>query len=297
MTPKMLNRVISISLSAFIWRVFAFSVLLIFTATGNAWAGSIFLTGHDPDFHALDLGANPAGAMNINNAAIGFVTDSVFNPFTAGGTQKFLFVESKGSAPGGHTNGVNGIVASGYVAGTDFDHHDASTLNGALDELGTTYNAIVVASDFGGILTQAELDILNARSGDIVNFLNAGGGLYAMAESNGGVGLTPNGGYFGFLPFVVSSTAFAQTESGITVTAFGAGLGLTNSDVNGNFSHNIFTATFGLNIVDVDQFGNTLSLAGRGEIGPGGVVPIPAAVWLFSSGLLGLIGFARRKKK
>ena len=27
-----------------------------------------------------------------------------------------------------------------------------------------------------------------------------------------------------------------------------------------------------------------------------GVVPIPAAVWLFGSGLLGLIGIARRKK-
>ncbi|NOQ89498.1 MAG: VPLPA-CTERM sorting domain-containing protein, partial [Gammaproteobacteria bacterium] len=26
------------------------------------------------------------------------------------------------------------------------------------------------------------------------------------------------------------------------------------------------------------------------------VVPVPAAVWLFGSGLIGLIGFARRKK-
>ena len=29
---------------------------------------------------------------------------------------------------------------------------------------------------------------------------------------------------------------------------------------------------------------------------PGNVVPVPAAVWLFGSGLLGLVGFARRKK-
>jgi hypothetical protein len=27
------------------------------------------------------------------------------------------------------------------------------------------------------------------------------------------------------------------------------------------------------------------------------VVPVPAAVWLFGSGLLGLVGIARRKKK
>ena len=29
---------------------------------------------------------------------------------------------------------------------------------------------------------------------------------------------------------------------------------------------------------------------------PSAVVPVPAAVWLFGSGLLGLIGMARRKK-
>ena len=33
-----------------------------------------------------------------------------------------------------------------------------------------------------------------------------------------------------------------------------------------------------------------------GSISPA-VVPIPAAAWLFGSGLLGLIGMARRKKK
>jgi len=35
----------------------------------------------------------------------------------------------------------------------------------------------------------------------------------------------------------------------------------------------------------------------EGNIGPAGpIVPIPAAVWLFGSGLLGLVGMARRKK-
>jgi hypothetical protein len=30
---------------------------------------------------------------------------------------------------------------------------------------------------------------------------------------------------------------------------------------------------------------------------PDTVIPVPAAVWLFGSGLLGLVGIARRKKK
>ncbi len=230
--------------------------------------GSVFLTGHDPDFHA-SLGGNAAGAQNINIVAISFVMDPAFNPFVAGGINQFLFVQSNIAPPGGHTNGLNGIIASGFILGTDFEHHDATTLNDELDELGTSYSAIVIASDFGGILTQAELDILNARSADIITFLNAGGGLYALAESNSGAHLTPNGRHFGFLPFVVSSTQFNQAEVGNVVTPFGASLGLVNADVNGNASHNIFTATSGLSIVDFDPQGNILSLAGRGVIDPG----------------------------
>ena len=34
----------------------------------------------------------------------------------------------------------------------------------------------------------------------------------------------------------------------------------------------------------------------RKEPFPSAVVPVPAAVWLFGSGLLGLVGMARRKK-
>jgi hypothetical protein len=48
-----------------------------------------------------------------------------------------------------------------------------------------------------------------------------------------------------------------------------------------------------------DPSGENLSQLGDGfatEVSVG-VVPIPAAVWLFGSGLIGLIGIARRKKK
>src|SRR5579864_3617046 len=196
------------------------------SVAGLCFGGSIFLTGHDPDFHAF-VGGNAPGAQHINQDAINFITDPAFNSFAAGGVHKFLFVESSIVPPAGHTDGVNGLIASGYVSGVNFDKVDATGLNTALNHLGTTYDAIVVASDFGGILTQAELNILDARSMDIINFLNAGGGLYAMAESDSGAHLTPSGGQFGFLPFIVTSTQLDQGESGFTVTPFGASLGLT----------------------------------------------------------------------
>ncbi|HEX7880171.1 MAG TPA: hypothetical protein VF720_12220 [Candidatus Eisenbacteria bacterium] len=248
----------------------ALAVLAGLPATSDA--GSLFLTGHDPDFHAT-LGGNTAGAIKINQVAIGFVQDPAFNPFYAG-TPKFLFVESRIAPPGGHTVGKAGIVASGYVEGVNFDHADATQLNAALNNLGTVYSAIVVASDFGGLLTQAELNILNSRNADIIAFLNAGGGIYCLAEGNGGVGLTPGGGWLAFLPIAAVSPAIDQSEVGNTVTAYGAGLGLTNADVNGNASHTIFTAYGTLSPVDLDAAGRVLTVAGHDAI-----IAVESSTW------------------
>lgn len=60
--------------------------------------------------------------------------------------------------------------------------------------------------------------------------------------------------------------------------------------------------TVGVNACDV-KFGDTgvvfqvdVNKAGETPTTPAGVVPVPAAVWLFGSGLLGLIGIGRRKR-
>ena len=266
------------------------------TANGDI-AGSIFLTGHDPDYHAF-AGGNTSGAAAINTAAIHFVTDPAFNTFANAGIKKFLYVTSNIAPPAGHVDGTNGLLTSGYVLGINFDSANAATLVTALGQLGTTYDALVIASDHGGILTQAELDILNAHSADIISFLNQGGGLYAMAESDSGAGLTPSGGFFGYLPFVISSEQKNQDETGDTVTPFGTSIGLSNTDINGNASHNIFTATSGLNIVDLDSSGAILSLAGRGKVTGGGasVVPEPDDIFLFTLGLLALLGSISLKR-
>ena len=248
--------------------VFCGILLAAVTVTGSkpAFGGSVFVTGHDPVWHS-NFGGNAAGAQNLALAAIAFARD--------GSPLPFLFIESiTVPVPSGNAHEAPFLTSRLGFTSSDFVVADINTLTALPDfraEL-EKYSAIVVASDHGGMLTGAELQFLNNHLDDIIDYLNAGGGLAAFAESNarGLIGATPR---FGFLPFLVSSTDFSEPESGNTVTPIGEELGLANSDVNGNFSHNFFTATGGMQPVDLRN-GNPaqpLSLAFRGGFGSCGV--------------------------
>lgn len=262
--------------------------LLIAFIAAPAFAGSIFVTGHDPIWHA-HFGPNAAGAANLALTGIGFARN--------GNTEPFLFIESNDPVPSGNAYEEDFLVPDlGFLPG-NFVAMDATALMGlgnfrtALD----SYSAIVVASDHGGMLSSDELSFLNGHASDIIDYLNDGGGLFAAAESDarGLIGATPR---FGFLPFLVSSTDFQTPETANVVTPFGAGLGLANSDVNGNFSHNYFASTGGMN--PVDHFNGMtdrpLTLAFRGHIGPTGV-PEPGTLLLLGAAL-GALAAARSRR-
>jgi hypothetical protein len=281
---------------------FALAWILLSPAAPHGIAGSIVLTGHDPDYHAYAGFYNSVGAQHIDQVAINYILDPAANPFAASGIHPFLFVEGGIAPPGGHVDGENGLIASGYQPGVDFETHNASDLVSQLSLLGAKYSGIVIGSNFGGITTQSELDILNAQHDAIISFLNNGGGLFAMAETSSSDGLA-NTDLYGFLPFIVSSvTPRDQSEVGNQLTPFGIDLGLTNADINGNFSHNVFEATGGLSIVDTDPAGEILTLAGRGEVNAdAGLVPEPASIDLFAAGMIlafclhGILGCRTRK--
>lgn len=273
-------------------RLIVLAALLFALNPALAQAGSIFITGHDPTWHS-NFGGNTVGAKNLATTGIEFARNGSLLPF--------LFIESNDPVPGGNAYTEPFLTSGLGYALTDYVAMDAAQLS-ALPDFRTalnSYSAIVVASDHGGMLSADELLFLNSHSADIIDYLNDGGGLYAEGESNstGMIGNTPR---FGFLPFLVSSTDFNSAEVGNTVTAFGTSLGLVNADVNGNFSHNYFASTGGMLPVDLFN-GNPeipLSLAFRGQIDEGGVVPEvpePASMTLLLAGLAA--GAARKYRR
>ena len=260
--------------------------LLIKPAPGAA--GPIFLTGHDPDFHAQ----GGVGAQNLLRTGLQFVTN---NTYDSG--MKFLWVESFLSPTSGHLVGENGLNALGLTLGVEYDWVDAAGF--ATVDL-SNYDAIAVASSFGGMLTQAELDALIARSADIAAYVNAGRGVLALSECFPASSfcfadtLGPSPDLFGFLPVTVSSVGTLQ---GYTVTPFGASLGLTDGDVN-DPTHNSFGLIAGLTVVDTDSQGTPTTLAGIVRIDDGEFTPVPepASMFLLGSGLVGLAARYRRKR-
>jgi len=79
--------------------------------------------------------------------------------------------------------------------------------------------------------------------------------------------------------------------SGITATPDGTGhyaMGAYQTDWGATTYETFGTKTIADGLSNIQPYGSYIVLASP--------VPVPAAVWLFSSGLIGLIGVARRKK-
>jgi len=92
----------------------------------------------------------------------------------------------------------------------------------------------------------------------------------------------------GFGSFDIKLDGFSLASGGSAIWTIDLGLtGVTNSDFNA------------LSLIppgDVQTFAALKFVMGPGDDSAfGAVVPVPAAVWLFGSGLIGLIGVARRK--
>jgi|GEM_PF-707572 len=231
-------------------------VRVILASSGSTQPGGVYVTGHDPDAHAF-AGQNNAGAQHILQRAIAYVT--------FGASQLQLLVVTDRSPGVEPCDPLNDLASAGFSSVTLADAGSGSPGVANLASVNfNLYDAVVVASSPAGWLRQSELDILNSRAADLRAYINGGGGLVVQSEetqSSPYLGHDP----YGFLPFVVSAQSLSQSETGNTLTAAGLALGLTSADINGNFSHNIFLTTGGMDIIDRDAQNGILSLAMRGK--------------------------------
>ncbi len=306
----------------------AFALLALIYASPS-FAGRMLVSHLDADYHAsFEPGPytlDPVSAQNFMRTSIDWVRND--------STKPFLFVESSiippyvEKLPNGlingnkafHADGEIGLKNAGYAAGTDYVRADAAQLVNELKNLGA-YSAIVVASDFGGILTGAELEQLRLQKDLIASFVANGGGLYAMAESNDGIGrynpatgeadpeatapgyLAAGNGLlgsetpYGFLPVPVNSkSSYGQYVKNSTLTPFGADLGFTKGMLDGNESPIYFNPSPGWTPISYDSNGRISNMAAIYTGRDASIVPEPET-YLLAGAVLVAIGLYRRQK-
>ena len=128
--------------------------------------------------------------------------------------------------------------------------------------------AFALITDFGPPLTAIDITdvdfVLNTTfsSTNGIDYIFTGGTVTAGSYINTTVTTLSISESFGFASFFADFADGGRIEGGF----------ILNGDLSGDFTGSLLTA----------------------KAGP--VVPVPAAVWLFGSGLLGLVGVARRKK-
>ncbi len=260
------------SIRHFLGRVVLASALTI--AITPAFAGKLFISGQDSD---------DSGHVS-----------------TAFGAQMLNFLAS------GNTNMGSGILILG--GNTSTSATTIATWNGVASQTLTAASgaAAIAAQSFAGYagilmpsadtqtsggISQAELDAINARAGDIATFVNTGGNLMAFTEQ----GLT---GAFGWFPLgALSTSSISTADVSQTAALLAAGLTATNAEIAGDLYHNNFTGPsgfFGLSVLARDN------ATGEAVILGGGVetqitTPEPASLAILAMGLAGLGAIRRRR--
>ena len=283
------------------------TVLAAAVLTGLFWfspasAGNIWLTGHDADFHC-------AGGSQCNHFGIALDFGRQDAPDK---TKPLLFLDSGGELASAAGNAVARAKNTVEGAGSAFpfvvmDPTDAGFA--ALSLTTASFSAIVIASDStcGGCDNNAaDIAAINARTADITDFFNAGGGLVYFS------GAGNRDTYYDSVPIPATAVSVSPPFS---LTPDGVALGLLDpSDTDCCATHNSFSlpgAGSALKVAEIDSLGFAETLfAGDVTIGGGGFepgcgtattapcpVPSPAALLLLGPAVVAIgYGQWRRRK-
>lgn len=249
----------------------------------GGYGSELFLSVYDPALnksYIRDLG------INMNNF--------LFNGSTAATAGTVAF------APNTPVNiGSGNVTSSGYNLTFGQDPLLSSWMGSTLSS-----NAIwmVGAGDSSGFQPRYITTVGSGNPTLVANpslnlFSNVDGYLYGNNQlttngSNMGVNLngsaaaTPADGVAVYFTSGISSDWATSETSFLSTGKVGQSLGFY--DLTGNA---------GVNVTATKYAGATWTLASNGTLGYSvSQVPVPAAIWLFGSGLLGLVGISRRKK-
>jgi hypothetical protein len=188
------------------------------------------------------------------------------------------------------TNYINAANTAGHtlewaVLGDQYPsvgpNDPSNRVPGAAIAVFDTPSSITTGNSKAASLTNGNVGTIGGGfEGDLqtqVGTYTAGGTVYALGDVN------------------VSVWGEAQGNTGGSTNLYGQGLDQGGLGL-GTGTANLYGLT-GNNNAGKEQsylLGNNLSLSSTGTLSVG-TVPLPAAVWLFGSGLLGLIGVGRRK--
>ena len=261
------------------------------TLSGNLQSGTIVVTGANATVSgnlqsgsAVTLGAGAAVAGTLDygtaitngaGASSGTQTQTSFAaPIIASESSNVSLAQSTLNAMTGGT-----VLASGNIAtGQTF----TSGVYNVTDLL-TTTAGITLTLDAQGQDGDFIFNIGNYLAfgaGTVIEVVNGTGNNNVVWNAHGAGGYVSTGENSDIIGTILATT-YASVGAGASVVGTNGGCG------------GVFSATSYVSL------GANASVGDEGCVGaisPPSAVPLPAAVWLFGSGLLGLAGIARRKK-
>lgn len=251
-----------------LWTPFALAIFAFSASPAQA----VFVGDGNGGLWNLDVNTNDKTYLGLSG--VGEMFDIALDPTTSVlyGVTQLAELYSIDQTNGGATL----IGSTAYVTGLTFD--SSGTLYGSggtsVFTIDTSTGSSTLLGDTGGFISSGDLAF----------------------DSSGNLFMSAIGGLNGDRLISVDTTTGAGTLIGDIGLPNVFGLNFLDSVLYG------FTAGRGTITIDTNTGSGTYvalnGIAATGADGAGGVtpVPIPAAVWLFGSGLLGLIGIARRKK-